>query len=69
MAAPYTLPLPPELYLSGGYVIRLTALNATTGAVVPSVNISNASFQVELTSGDAAALAAGPFSLVPGPNV
>lgn len=34
--------LPPDLDLDSNYTIRFTAVDATTGAVVTAVNVSNA---------------------------
>lgn len=66
MAQPFDLPLPPNLFLSGGYKIRVTALDPTTGAVVSGVNVSDVTLQVEqIAGGD---LTAGVFMMVPGPG-
>lgn len=42
MAAPMTAALPPGLDLPGGYTLRFTALDPTTGAVVSGVTVSAA---------------------------
>lgn len=42
MAAPVVASLPPALDLPGGYTVRFTALDPTTGAVVSGVTISAA---------------------------
>lgn len=66
MPQPFDLPLPPNLYLSGGYTVRVTAIDPTSGAVVSGVNVSDVTLQVEqIAGGD---LASGPFMLVPGPS-
>jgi len=39
--------LPPFFTLSSGYVVRLTALDATTGNVVAGVVVSGASIDVD----------------------
>lgn len=41
MAAPLIASLPRDIDLSGDYIIRITALNSSTGAVVSGVNVSN----------------------------
>lgn len=43
MAAPMKAGLAPDLVIGQGYIIRLTAISPTTGAVVAGVSISNAS--------------------------
>lgn len=39
--------VPPHLHLDGNYIIRFTAVSATTGAVVAGVNVSQASLLVQ----------------------
>lgn len=46
MAQALTGGLPPNLVLPSGYVVRLNALDPTTGAQVTGVRVTNASFQV-----------------------
>lgn len=46
MSAPLTGGLAPGLVLSGGYVLRVTALDPATGAVIPDVIVSDVSLQV-----------------------
>jgi hypothetical protein len=46
MPAPLIADLPPDCTLSAGYVVRLTALDPTTGAVVAGVTLSDISFFV-----------------------
>lgn len=65
MAQPLVIALPPNLDLWGGCIIRVTAVNPTTGAGVAGVDVGNISF--EGTSEDPGALAYGPFQLVTGP--
>ncbi len=61
--------MPPDLDVSDGYTVRLTATDPTTGAVVSGVTVSNFAMQVLLLGGTAAGnLAVGPFMLVPGPG-
>jgi len=67
MAAPVNARMPPELDLSGGYTVRFTALDPTTGAVDTSVKVSNASLFVVQVSGAADDLSSGPFLFVAGP--
>lgn len=46
MAAPLKAELPPDCTLSAGYIIRLTALDPTTGATVAGVNLTDISIFV-----------------------
>lgn len=53
MPIPLVAGIPPDLDLADGYVIQFTALDATTGAVVSGVTVSDASLLVaNLTGGD-----------------
>lgn len=62
--------IPPGLTLGPNYIVRLTAVDPTTGNVVSGVNVSNTSLTVlQLSSGSPSDLQAGPFLLVPGPDV
>lgn len=47
MAAPVNVGIPPDLDLSGGYIIEFTALDPTTGADVTAVKVSLATLTVE----------------------
>lgn len=47
MAQPLTTGIAPDIELSGGYILRLTALDPTTGAVVSGVIVSGVAIQVE----------------------
>ena len=47
MPAPVDVSIPPGLVLDDGYILRFTALDATTGAVVPNVVISGATVQYD----------------------
>lgn len=69
MAAPLTIALPPNLALAGGATIRVTAYDPTTGAIMPNVQISNVTLQVDQTQGDVNDLVFGPFLLVDAPPV
>ena len=53
MAAPQIAPLPQFFELTGGMQIIVTALDATTGAVVSGVAISNAYADVEYVTDQA----------------
>ena len=69
MALPLVVTLPPNIHLSGGCVVRVAALDPTSGAVVTGVNISDVSLQVdEITGGAADELQLGQWLLVPGPG-
>lgn len=53
MPQPLVAGLPPDLVLSAGYVVRLTALDPASGAVVSGVTVADVSFMVRpLTTGD-----------------
>lgn len=45
-AAPLIAGLPPDCVLSAGYIVRITALDPTTGATVAGVTLSDISFFV-----------------------
>jgi hypothetical protein len=47
MAAPIDVPLPLGLVIADGYIVRFTALNPSTGAVVPNVVVSGVTVQVD----------------------
>lgn len=47
MPIPLEGTLAPNIVCVGGYIIRVTALNATTGAVVSGVTVSGVSLQVD----------------------
>jgi hypothetical protein len=66
MSKPLTVSLPPDLDLSAGYTIRVTALDANTGAEVAGVIVSDIAFEVD--SHGSSALDFGPFLLVTGPQ-
>jgi hypothetical protein len=66
MAQPLIVTLPPNLDLWGGCIIRVTAVDPSTGNTVAGVRVSNIS--IEGTSDDPGQLAYGPFQLVTGPS-
>lgn len=66
MAQPLIVTLPPNLDLWGGCIIRVTAVNPTTGDTVGGIRVSNISF--EGSSDTATELDYGPFMLVTGPS-
>lgn len=69
MSQKVTAAIPEGLDLDSDYVIQFTAVDAATGAVVTSVNVSNASLLVaNLSAQPDEALGTGPFLLVPGPD-
>ena len=68
MAQPLSVALPPNLVLADGAIISVQALNPTTGALVTGVDVQNVTIEVDLLSGEPAALEQGPFLLVPGPR-
>ena len=59
----------PSVVLPPGAQITFEAIDPTTGSAVTGVTVSNiAILGVDLSSSDQAALKAGPFMLVPGPQ-
>lgn len=65
----FDAPMPPDLVLADGWTLRVTALDATTGAPVPGVTVSNLAIEAELGAGTSPTdLETGPFMLVPGPE-
>ncbi len=66
MAQPLTISLPPNINLWDSCVIRVTAIDATTGAVVSGVTVDDVTIEcVQLKGGT---LASGGWLLVPGPG-
>jgi hypothetical protein len=51
VAQPFILPLPPNLQLADSYIVRVTALDPTTGNTVSGVTVSNVALQVDNLSG------------------
>jgi hypothetical protein len=69
MALPLVVTLPPNVHLSGGCIVRVAALDPTTGAIVTGVNVSDVTLQVDDIAGGALDdLAVGSWRLVPGPG-
>jgi hypothetical protein len=68
VAQPLTVPFPPDLTLTDGWLVTITAIDPTTGAVVTGVRITEALIHVEVVEGSVTALNSGPFMLVPGPG-
>ena len=66
MAQPLIVTLPPNLELGGSCVIRVAALDPSTGNVVTGVTVSNVTLEVDNTGGGS--LDSGPFMLVTGPQ-
>jgi len=66
VAQPLTVALPPNLDLWPGCIIRVTAVDPTTGAGVAGVNVAKIS--IEGVSDNPSALDYGPFMLVTGPG-
>ena len=68
MSQPLELPLTPDLDLDDTYMLRVTALDPTTGSVMAGVTVGAVSLIVDnLSGGDLASGTFGPFMLVPGP--
>lgn len=72
MAAPVTAALPPGLDLPGGYTLRFTALDPTTGALVSGVTVSAATILTDTaainTDGGGVPLTDADSLWVPLPN-
>lgn len=69
MAQPLELPMPPDYDLDQRYQVRVTAIDATTGSVVPGVNVGAVTLMVDnVAGGDLTSGTFGPFMLVPGPS-
>lgn len=56
MSQPLTVALPPGFELAGGYTITLAAVDATTGADVAGVTVSNVMLEVDTTHGSSEVL-------------
>lgn len=67
MAEILDVSMPQDLDLTGGWAIRVTAVDAT-GAAVPAVTVSNMAIIADAPLGATGSLEVGPFMLVPGPN-
>lgn len=63
MAQPLTVAFPPDLVLTDGWLVTITAVNPTTGADVAGVMITEALIQVENIAGTG--LSSGKFKAVP----
>jgi hypothetical protein len=69
VAQPLTVAFPPNLILTDGWLVTITAVDATTGDPVTGVKITEALMQVEVLEGaGGSALDSGPFMFVPGPG-
>lgn len=52
MSIPRIAPLPPFLALADGMIIRITAIDAVTGATVSGVKVSNVAIDVDMGGPD-----------------
>lgn len=68
MAQPMTIALPPGVDLWDGCIIRVTALDPTTGNTVTGVNVSNVTLHVAGTIVNLVQVRPGQWRLVPGPG-
>ncbi len=67
--AAYTLMAPcPQLPLPAGSIIRLQAVDPSTGAAVSGVTVSNVVVYGENLVAGAGGTGSGPYMLVPGPG-
>lgn len=65
----FDAPLPPDLDLASGWTLRVTALDAVTGAPISGVNVTNFAAEVlDVNGAGAPGLEFGDFLLVPGPG-
>ncbi len=62
MAQPLTVAFPPNLILTDGWLVTITAVDAVTGALVTGVTISEALIQVEVIEGGN--LSSGAFKMI-----
>ena len=53
MARPLVAGLAPDIVLAPGYVLRVTALDPSSGAVVAGVTVSDVSLQVQTIESEA----------------
>lgn len=68
MAEKIDVSMPQDLDLTGGWTLRVTAVDSS-GATVSGVNVSNMAIIADAPLGsDVTQLEVGPFMLVPGPN-
>ena len=74
MAQKLTASMPENLDLQANYVVQITAVDPTTGALVSGINVSNVAIMAEqitpASSGGGQDLLTpvGPYLYVPGPN-
>jgi hypothetical protein len=68
MALPLTAPMPPNLDLTGGYTVRVTAVDPVSGAVVSGVVVSGVAIQATSKGTPIADLTPGPL-LVPSSSI
>ena len=68
MAQPLTVALPPTIDLWDGCIIRVTALDPTTGDTVSGVKVSNVTLHIDGTPVDLELVKPGQWRLVPGPG-
>ena len=67
MAQKVDVSMPQDLDLTGGWTIRVTAVDSS-GAAVTTVKASNIAIVADAPLGASDQLSVGPFMLVPGPN-
>jgi hypothetical protein len=70
MAQKLTASLPPDLNLPANFIIQISAVDPSTGAVVSGVKASNVAIIAEPMTpdtSDSSLEPVGPFLLVPGP--
>lgn len=62
MSQPKAVALPPNIHLWDSCIVRVAALDPTTGNIVAGVTVSNVSLQVDdVTGGSDQQLASGTF--------
>ena len=71
MAQKLTAGFPPDLDLPANFIVQLSAVNPSTGALVSGVNVSNVAIMALPAvpgTDDSGLEPVGPFLLVPGPG-
>lgn len=68
MALPVVAGLPPALDLTAGYIVRVSAVDPTSGDLVSGVKIGSVVITASSPGGAGPQLQSGQFQLVPGPG-
>lgn len=68
MAKPVVIGMPEDQDIGPTYMLRVTALDPTSGSLVAGVVVNTVVLDVSLVSGTADGLVTGDWFLMPGPN-